>query len=199
MTRKTLFAAIISIVLAACSSHPAENWVRVEGNKFIGPDGNELIFRGLCFSDPVKLLSEGQWTEEHFAEAADWGAYVVRFAVHPIHLNNYGWEETFAAMDQGIEWAKKYNMYVIMDWHSIGNLKEAKFTHEMYEQRLKDMLMSLQLLFMRSITSQQSLEKIRVNALGMSGKLSRNRLSTLSANTTLTQSASVQVLTGHMT
>jgi len=28
----------------------------VQGNKFIGPDGKELVFRGLCFSDPVKLV-----------------------------------------------------------------------------------------------------------------------------------------------
>ena len=138
MIRKTFFAAIASIILAACAPQTSDNWVRVEGNKFIAPDGNELIFRGLCFSDPVKLLSDGQWTEKHFAEAADWGANVVRFAVHPKHINSLGWEETFKTMDQGIEWAKKYNLYVIMDWHSIGNLKDAKFTNEMYNTDLEE-------------------------------------------------------------
>ena len=138
MTRKTLFAAVVSIILAACAPQKSDNWVRVEGNKFITPDGNEIVFKGLCFSDPVKLLSEGQWTEEHFAEAADWGANIVRFAVHPSHLKSLGWDATFEAMDQGIEWAKKYGLYVIMDWHSIGNLKEAKFTHEMYDTDLEE-------------------------------------------------------------
>ena len=138
MTRKTLFAAVVSFILAACTAQTSDNWVRVEGNKFIAPDGNEIVFRGLCFSDPVKLLSEGQWTEKHFAEAADWGANIVRFAVHPSHLNSLGWDATFEAMDQGIEWAKKYGLYVIMDWHSIGNLKEAKFTHEMYNTDLEE-------------------------------------------------------------
>jgi hypothetical protein len=94
MTRKTLFVAVVSIILAACTSQTSDNWVRVEGNKFIAPDGNEIVFRGLCFSDPVKLLSEGQWTEKHFAEAADWGANIVRFAVHPSHLNTLGWAVT---------------------------------------------------------------------------------------------------------
>jgi hypothetical protein len=43
-----------------------------------------------------------------------------------------GWEETFNAMDQGIAWAKQYGMYVIMDWHSIGNLKDELYTSPMY-------------------------------------------------------------------
>jgi hypothetical protein len=49
-----------------------------------------------------------------------------------------GWDETFAAMDQGIEWAKKHGMYVIMDWHSIGNLKDAKYTNPMYNTDLEE-------------------------------------------------------------
>ena len=99
---------LLWLLATACSSQNA--WVSVKGNKFIDPQGKELIFRGLCFSDPVKLVRDGQWTERYFEEAASWGANVVRFAVHPTNLNSLGWEETFTAMDQGIEWAKKYGM-----------------------------------------------------------------------------------------
>ena len=42
------------ILMVSCSAR--EGWVRVEGNKFVDPDGQELVFRGLCFSDPVKLI-----------------------------------------------------------------------------------------------------------------------------------------------
>jgi aryl-phospho-beta-D-glucosidase BglC (GH1 family) len=126
-----IVAAVLSLILAnACST--GEGWVKVDGNKFVDPKGNELIFRGLCFSDPVKLVREGQWNERYFAAAADWGANVVRFAVHPSNINSLGWEETFQAMDRGIEWAKQYGSYVIMDWHSIGNLKEERYTSPMY-------------------------------------------------------------------
>ena len=126
----TFAAAVLALLLTvSCSSG---GWVTVQGNKFVGPDGNELVFRGLCFSDPVKLVSDGQWNEHYFAQAADWGANVVRFAVHPANLNAMGWEETFKAMDQGIAWAKQYGMYVIMDWHSIGNLKDELYTSPMY-------------------------------------------------------------------
>lgn len=125
--------ALLATMLIACASEPKPSyWIHVEGNKFIDADGKEIIFRGLCYSDPVKLINDNQWNEQYFAEAAQWGANIVRFAVHPTHLNTYGWEETFKAMDEGIEWAKKNKLYVIMDWHSIGNLKDAKYTNPMY-------------------------------------------------------------------
>ena len=126
------FAAAVFALLLATSCSSGSGWVKVQGNKFIGPDGKELVFRGLCFSDPVKLVRDGQWNERYFEEAAHWGANVVRFAVHPANLNAMGWEETFAAMDQGIAWAKQYGLYVIMDWHSIGNLKDELYTSPMY-------------------------------------------------------------------
>lgn len=135
MNRRILAAMVAAAMAALIVTVPCaagDGWVKVEGNKFIDPEGEELVFRGLCFSDPVKLVRDGQWNERYFAEAADWGANVVRFAVHPTNLNSLGWEETFAAMDQGIAWARKYGMYVIMDWHSIGNLKEEKYTSPMY-------------------------------------------------------------------
>ncbi len=116
--------------MQSCSAN--DGWVKVKGNKFIGPDGKEIIFRGLCFSDPVKLVRERQWNERYFDAAADWGANIVRFAVHPQNINTMGWDRTFQAMDQGIEWAKRRGMYVIMDWHSIGNLKEERYTSAMY-------------------------------------------------------------------
>lgn len=129
---KKLAITICAVLALACSPTVEKNWVKVEGNKFVDGEGNEVVFRGLCFSDPVKLVREGQWIENYFANAADWGANVVRFAVHPENINSFGWEETFAAMDEGIEFAKKYGMYVIMDWHSIGNLLDEKFTNDMY-------------------------------------------------------------------
>ena len=139
MKRSIWMLCLTAFVALSCASKPCQDgWVKVEGNKFVDPQGNEIVFRGLCFSDPVKLIGDGKWTERYFAEAADWGANIVRFAVHPTNLNNMGWEETFAAMDQGIEWAEKYGMYVIMDWHSIGNLKDEKYTNPMYDTTLEE-------------------------------------------------------------
>ena len=135
--KKSILAIVIALV-ATVSCSTEKGWVKVEGNKFIDPEGNELVFRGLCLADPVKLVREGQWNERLFAEAADWGANIVRFAVHPTNLNSMGWDKTFAAMDKGIEWAKRHNLYVIMDWHSIGNLKEERYTSPMYNTTLEE-------------------------------------------------------------
>ena len=141
MKKTILLLAVLTAALTSTScSSAADGWVKVEGNRFIDPQGNVLVFRGLCLADPVKLVREGQWNERLFAEAADWGANTVRFAVHPTNLNAMGWDETFAAMDQGIAWAKKYGLYVIMDWHSIGNLKEEKFTSPMYNTTREETL-----------------------------------------------------------
>lgn len=126
------------LLMALTASARKMSRIHVEGNKFVNSKGQVFTFRGVCMSDPVKLVSDGHWDEEYFQAAADYGANVVRFAVHPAHINRMGWEQTFAAMDQGIAWAKKRGMYVIMDWHSIGNLKDAKFTNAMYNTTLEE-------------------------------------------------------------
>lgn len=134
---------IILVLLAAlsiCSNANAESSAKenvmprisVKGNHFVNDRGDSIVFRGLCLADPVKLIGQRQWNERLFAEAADWGANIVRFAIHPININRMGWNETFEAIDNGIEWAKANNLYVILDWHSIGNLKDEKYTRPMY-------------------------------------------------------------------
>ena len=43
--KKTLLMFITAAIMAACTSHTAQNaWVKVEGNKFIDPQGNEIVF-----------------------------------------------------------------------------------------------------------------------------------------------------------
>jgi hypothetical protein len=36
-------------------------------------------------------------------------------------------------LDQAVEWANELNVYLIIDWHSIGNLKESKYQNKMYD------------------------------------------------------------------
>ena len=108
------------------------------GANFVKPNGETIVFRGLNTSDPDKLEKDGMWTDVYFKEIADWGANIVRFPVHPSAWRERGPEQYLELLDAGIELAKKYNLYVIIDWHSIGNLCENKFQDPMYDTTLQE-------------------------------------------------------------
>ena len=127
--KKSLFLWAIFVLLCGTNLN-AVDLIKVTGNKFTDSSGKEIIFRGLCFADAHDLERQGHWDENFFNEAKDWGATIVRFAVHPSSLRTRGFEEYFKILDRGVEMAKKNGLYVIIDWHSIGNLKDEKFTSQ---------------------------------------------------------------------
>lgn len=107
--------------------------ISVEGNQFVTEDGAPIVFRGLNVSDPDKLEREGKWNERHFEEIKHWGANLVRFPVHPKAWRERGQEAYIQLLDKGIAMAEAQGLYVIIDWHSIGNLKDEKFQRDIYE------------------------------------------------------------------
>jgi hypothetical protein len=107
--------------------------VRVEGNRFVGPDGTPVVFRGLSFSDPDRLERLGRWNRSLFEEARlRWNANVVRLPIHPSAWRYHGGEAYFGLLDDGVRWAEEVGVYVIIDWHSIGNLRTELFQDPMY-------------------------------------------------------------------
>ncbi len=112
--------------------------IKVEGNKFVNAEGEPLVFRGLNTSDPDKLDTEKQWNKAYFQEMKNWGANVVRFPVHPTAWRKRGEENYLQLLDQGIEWATELGLYVIIDWHSIGNLRSHLYQAPMYETTKKE-------------------------------------------------------------
>ncbi|MFN8207990.1 MAG: cellulase family glycosylhydrolase, partial [Bacteroidales bacterium] len=139
---------IICIILIFISLPIMHGWsnseslprLHVEKNMFVDAQGQVVIFKGLNLSDPDKLERSGHWTREYFAKAREWGANIVRFPIHPRALNSRGYEAYFALVDKGINWAEELGMYVIIDWHSIGNLKDEKFQAESYRTTKKETL-----------------------------------------------------------
>ena len=67
-----------------------------------------------------------------------WGANITRFPVHPVAWREQGKENYIKLLDQGIAWAKELGMYVIIDWHSIGNLRTEMYQNDMYETTQKE-------------------------------------------------------------
>ena len=106
--------------------------IRVEGNGFVDSNGESFVFRGVNIADPDKLAYEGKWEEALFEELERWGANHVRLPIHPIAWRQRGEAWYFARLDEAVTWANATGMYLIIDWHSIGNLKAAMFQHPQY-------------------------------------------------------------------
>ena len=114
--------------------------LRVEGNKFVNEQGENVVLRGVSFSDPDRLVAAGHWNRQYFEAARNWGANVVRFPVHPRAWRERGEEAYLALLDQGIGWAGELGMYVIIDWHTIGNPRTELFQHPMYNTTMTETL-----------------------------------------------------------
>jgi len=128
-----LVLALILFSLTVSSQDPnTMEWIRVEGNQFVNESGDPVIFQGVNFSDPAVLARRGRWTRSHFEEAKNWGANTVRLPVHPENWRALGREDYLELLDQGVSWARDLDLYLILDWHSIGNLKEEKFQNRGY-------------------------------------------------------------------
>lgn len=112
--------------------------IAVSGNKFINEAGQTIQFKGYSSSDPDKLVYNGKWNQGYFDEMKAWGANLVRFPIHPAAWRKHGKNAYLSLVDQGVAYAKNAGMYVIIDWHSIGNLKSELFQAENYETTKKE-------------------------------------------------------------
>lgn len=126
------------IVSSALAQSPDLPRISVKGNQFVKPDGSLLVLRGLNTSDPERLANAGHWNKAYFEEMSKWGANVVRFPVHPTSWRRQGKEKYLQLLDQGVAWANELGLYVIIDWHSIGNLRTEMFQADMYETTRKE-------------------------------------------------------------
>lgn len=108
-------------------------WIGVEGNRFVDETGRTVILRGVNISDPDKLQKNGHWSRKHFEVIKDWGANVIRVPVHPVAWKQRGDDEYFKLLDQAVMWASELEMYLIVEWHSMGNLEMGLLQHPMHE------------------------------------------------------------------
>jgi endoglucanase len=107
--------------------------ISVKGNKFVDTNGNTVLFRGLAISDPDKLEMQGHWSKDHFVKVKEMGTKLVRIPVHPVAWRERTPSEYIKLLDQAVGWCTELEMYVILDWHTIGNLETEVFQDPMYE------------------------------------------------------------------
>jgi endoglucanase len=106
--------------------------IEVKGNKFINSLGDTILFRGLSISDPDKVEHQGYWNRKHFEKVKEMGTMIVRIPVHPVAWRERSPQKYLELLDQAVEWCTELEMYIIIDWHTIGNLKMELFQDPMY-------------------------------------------------------------------
>ena len=120
---------------AAALEQP-QSAITISGKDFVTEDGSVFVFRGVNIGDPAKLYAQGEWREALFEEIHRWGANSVRLPVHPAPWRDQGADWYFERIDEAVRWANRRGMYLVIDWHSIGNLDRGLFQHPMYETSL---------------------------------------------------------------
>jgi len=112
--------------------------IHVDKNKFVDASGNTILFRGLSISDPDKIEHQGHWNKHHFEEVKKMGAMLVRIPVHPVAWRERTPSKYLQLLDSAADWCTDLGMYIIIDWHTIGNLKMELFQDPMYNTTQKE-------------------------------------------------------------
>jgi hypothetical protein len=135
---RTLLLAFLILTITAHAQTVNLDRISVKGNRFVTPNGKPIVFRGLNSSDPDKLAKSGHWNKAYFEVMKSWGANIVRFPVHPVTWRERGKDNYIKLLNEGIQWATELGIYVIIDWHSIGNLRTEMYQDPMYETTQKE-------------------------------------------------------------
>lgn len=91
------------------------------GNQLVDERGEVVRLRGIMAPDPAVLDERGSFNREYYARIAATGVNVIRVPVHPpywVEHEDYLWRY----LDPIVGWAGELGMYMIIDWHYIGNL-----------------------------------------------------------------------------
>ncbi len=110
----------------------------VQGAQVVNEAGDTVVLRGVNIADPAKLDYDGQWRPELFEEIARWGANVIRIPVHPLAWRRQGQSWYFDRLDEAVRWANANGLYLILDWHVIGNIQSNLYQHPMYETTMDE-------------------------------------------------------------
>ncbi|MBF7073856.1 glycoside hydrolase family 5 protein [Glaciecola sp. MH2013] len=115
------------------SSLKPQAFIKVDGNRLVDAKGSAFLFKGMNVAAPDKLVADNQWNKALFEELKDWGVNVIRLPIHPIGWRATGEQDYLALIDEAVVWANDLDIYLIIDWHSIGYLPDGLFQHPMYE------------------------------------------------------------------
>lgn len=103
--------------------------LKVKENKIANTKEEIIIFNGVMPQDPSKLHSRNKFNKDIFEDIKEIGANAVRIPVHPENWykdKDYLWRY----LDKIVVWAGELDMYVIIDWHYIGNISSGQIENK---------------------------------------------------------------------
>jgi endoglucanase len=112
--------------------------IHVAGNRFVNANGDTILFRGLSIADLDKIDHEGHFNKLLFEKIKEMGTMIVRIPVHPIAWRGRTPDQYLVLLDSAVSWCTDLNIYVDIDWHSIGNLEMGLFQAPMYNTSLQE-------------------------------------------------------------
>lgn len=95
--------------------------LQVDGNQIVNEAGEVVRLRGVMIPELGRLHGDGRFNQELVTAIQGTGANVVRVPVHPEYWHqdrDYLWRY----LDPFVTWAGDAGLYVIIDWHYIGNI-----------------------------------------------------------------------------
>ncbi|MGE5222328.1 MAG: glycoside hydrolase family 5 protein [Omnitrophica WOR_2 bacterium] len=94
----------------------------VQDNRLVQPDGASVLLKGLMAPGPIILHDKGRFTPAFYHQMRLTGANVIRIPVEPTvwALNK---EFLWRDLDPAVAWAGEQGLYVVIDWHMVGNIE----------------------------------------------------------------------------
>ncbi len=97
-------------------------------SRLLDPNGNQAVLKGLMAPEPTWLYARGLFNEKYFQQIHAAGARVIRVPVFPNEWEQDG-DYLWRYLDPVVAWAGQNDMYVIIDWHVIGNITTGAGAH----------------------------------------------------------------------
>ena len=101
----------------------------VEDGRLVDQSGDQVVLRGLGLGALSDVKEQNKWDEQYFRDARRWGAELVRLPINPATYRNAP-VVTLDELDKAVAWCKKNQMYLIIDYHVIGNVAEQLFQND---------------------------------------------------------------------
>ena len=103
--------------------------LRVSNGKLLDGNGEQVVLKGLGFAAIGDAKSIGKWNEDYFANARGWNAELIRLPVRPADFRADA-GQTLLDLDDALRWCQKHGMYLIIDYHVVGNATQGLFQWE---------------------------------------------------------------------